>query len=87
MSGDRLIVNANASYNASVKVEVLNKNGEPMDGFSEADCDVISGDSVKHTVKWNGNADISSLKDKPIRIKFYLNQSKIYSFTFLQHDT
>ena len=87
MSGDRLIVNANASYNASVKVEILNKNGEPMDGFSKADCDVISGDSVKHTVKWNGNANIGSLKDKPIKIKFYLNQSKIYSFTFLQHDT
>jgi hypothetical protein len=87
MSGDRLIVNANASYNASVKVEILNKNGEPMDGFSKADCDVISGDSVKHTVKWNGNANIGSLKDKPIKIKFYLNQSKIYSFTFLPHDT
>ena len=82
MDGDRLIVNANASHDASVKAEIIGENGEPIDGFSKADCNVISGNNIKHIVTWNGNADVSSLKNKPIKIKFYLNRSKLYAFTF-----
>lgn len=83
MEGDRLIINANAEYDASIIVEILDENSKPITGFSKDDCDIISENSVRHIVTWNGNANVSALKNKPIKIKFYLNRSKIYSFTFL----
>ena len=81
MSGDCLIVNANATY-ASIKVEILGADGKPIPGFSKDDADPITGDSVRHTVTWNGSPDVKSLKGKPIALKFYLDRCKLYSFMF-----
>jgi hypothetical protein len=81
MSGDRLIVNANASL-GSVKVEILDAAGKPLEGFSKEDADSIQGDSVRHTARWKGRADVSSLKGKPITLRFHIDRSKLYSFAF-----
>ena len=42
----------------------------------------MAGDSVFLFVTWKGNADVSSLKGKPIALKFYMNGSRLYSFRF-----
>jgi hypothetical protein len=82
MSGDRLIVNANASE-GSVRVEILDAGGKPIPGFTKDDADPIRGDSVRHAAAWKGRADVSSLKGKPITLRFHIDRSKVYSFVFL----
>ena len=79
--GDRLVVNADAS-DGVVKVEILDLDGNVIDGFSQADCDVINGDRVRHTVTWSGRDDVGGLKGKVILLKFYLTNSQLYSFVF-----
>ncbi len=81
MDGDKLVVNADAS-GGTLKVEVLNAFGNVIGGFSQADCDVISSDNVRHTVTWSGSDDVSSLKGRTILLKFYLDNCKLYSFVF-----
>ena len=85
MSGDRLIINANTKLGVAVgaiQVEILGADGQPVRGFSKQDADLMAGDSVFLFVTWKGNADVSSLKGKPIALKFYMNGSRLYSFRF-----
>ncbi len=81
MDGNKLVVNADAS-GGSIRVEVLDTDGKPIDGFSKADADIITGDSIRHEVKWRGEYDLSKLKGKAIALKFYMERCKLYSFVF-----
>jgi len=50
-------------------------------------CQTFTGDAIRHTVTWDGNADLSELADlsemtgKPVRLRFYLRSAKLFSFT------
>ncbi len=79
--GNRLNINAQAKE-GSVMVEILKENGRTVKGFDLSDCDKFSGDSVRHTVTWKGNADVSSLQGMPVKLRFYLKKAKLYSFHF-----
>jgi len=81
MSGDRLIVNADASL-GHIRVEVVDAEGEPIEGFGKDDAHPITGDSVRHEVRWKGRTDVRSLMSKPIALRFVIDRSKVYSFQF-----
>ena len=49
-------------------------------GFSYEDCDPISSDRTDCAVTWKGNPDLSSLKGKPVYLRFELRNMGIYSF-------
>ncbi|MGE3317387.1 MAG: hypothetical protein AB7O26_19905 [Planctomycetaceae bacterium] len=77
--GDTLVINANAA-GGSLKVEALDADGKPIEGFAAADCDPISSDDVRHVVKWKKNADCHLLQARPIRLRFHLHKAKLYAF-------
>ena len=77
--GDSLIVNANAQ-NGSLAVEALGADGKVIDGFGRADCVAMKTDSVRHVVQWKGHTDCHLLQARPIRLRFYLERAKLYSF-------
>ncbi len=82
--GDTLKLNAQA-YGGYVKVEVLDPQFKPYEGFSVDDCDPVYSDDSKqiwHTVRWKGNTDVRALWDKPVRIVFHLHQASLYAFQF-----
>lgn len=70
----------NAKINGELRVEILDKKGNVMKGFSKSDCKALTGDSTKKKVEWNGNASLSSLKGKAIKVKFYLTDADLYAF-------
>ena len=81
-AGDKLVINAEAQ-DGWIGVEILGRSGQrPVPGFSLADCERFSGDSVRHTVKWRGNSDLSRLQGRPVRLRFHLQNAKLYSFVF-----
>jgi hypothetical protein len=47
-----------------------------------ADCPEIFGDSVVRNVEWNGEADLSALSGKPVRVLFELHDADLFSFQF-----
>jgi len=81
MSGDQLVLNADASLGA-VRVELLDESGNVWPGYGRDDADPITTDAIRHTVSWRGNSDLSGFKQKPLKLRFYLDRSKLYSFTF-----
>ncbi|MGM0532746.1 MAG: hypothetical protein ACQER7_15465, partial [Bacteroidota bacterium] len=81
-SGDQLEINFSTSAAGSLRVELQDENGEPIPGFTLDDCPAIYGDSIKRTVEWNSNADLSKLAGKPVRMRIVLKDADIYSFRF-----
>ena len=80
--GAYFFVNADVrGKKSTLAVELLDEAGQPIPGFTKKDCIVMKrADSTKQLVTWKGHEDLSSLKGKTIRAKFYLKGGDLYAF-------
>ena len=93
VSGKRLKVNAQTIRDGSLQVELLEgkfipgREGplpedfvieeKPIPGFSRADCMPFKGDSEGAFIQWKGGDRVPV---EQVRARFYLNQTRLYSF-------
>jgi hypothetical protein len=80
--GNRLVINFATSAAGSLRVQIEDAEGRPLDGFALSDCPEIYGDDIEHTVRWQGGADLASLAGKPIRLRIALHDADLYAFGF-----
>ena len=78
-SGKHLFVNLDAPR-GRLYAEACDLEGKPIEGFTRDNCIPISANSTKQLVSWKDGDSVESLVEKPIRLKFYMNNAKIYSF-------
>ena len=79
--GESLQVNADAG-NGKLRVEVLDRSGEPVDGLSAAECHPITTDGLRHGIRWGTASLLKSLQGNTIRLRFHLTgKTKLFSFT------
>jgi hypothetical protein len=78
--GDKLLLNIKAT--GSAKAAITDKNGKEIKGFGLADCDVIKADSTEKVVTWKGKSSVKSLACKSVRLKFEMQEAKLYAFEF-----
>ena len=80
--GAYFFVNADVrGKKSTLAVELLDEAGQPIPGFTKKGCIVMKrADSTKQLVTWKGHEDLSSLKGKTIRAKFYLKGGDLYAF-------
>ena len=78
-SGRRLLVNAKADF-GRLLAEVLSAQGEALAGFSFADCRPLQADRLDQTVTWTDHATLDALKDQTIRLRFRLENARLYSY-------
>jgi len=81
-TGNKLELNYSTSAAGSIRVELLDVSGTPLDGYSLDDCDGLIGDEISGYVSWKGSTDLSKISGKPVRIRFMMNDADIYSFRF-----
>jgi hypothetical protein len=81
-AGDRLSINFATSAAGSLKVEIQDAVGQPIDGFRLEDCRPIFGDQLDRTVTWTGEAKLSELAGRPVRLRVVLQDADLYSFQF-----
>ncbi|MDP6060698.1 MAG: hypothetical protein QGH33_17465, partial [Pirellulaceae bacterium] len=86
-AGTQLELNFSTSAAGSVRVEVQDTDGKPINGFSAANCPQLFGDSIARRVKWNSDADLSSLAGTPVRLLFELHDADLYSFQFVKSES
>ncbi len=75
--GRYLFVNAESE---ELYVEILDQNGNIINGFEKENCIVFSGDSCKQNIIWRNKTDLSELEGKIIKIKFYQTNGKLFAF-------
>lgn len=81
-TGSKLFLNFATSAAGSLKVELQDADGKALPGFSLADCEELFGDSVDRAVVWKSGANLTTLADQPVRIRFTLNDADLYAFQF-----
>ncbi len=65
----------------TVTVEVLDLDGNPIEGFRRSDCIPLTmADRTDHAVAWRSNRNLNSLAGRPVRLCFYVQGAKLYSF-------
>ncbi|MEQ9461251.1 MAG: hypothetical protein RIG82_09900 [Phycisphaeraceae bacterium] len=73
----RLIVNADASE-GRMAVEVLDRDGNVLPGFSAQDCEVIRSDDLDHQVRWAGGDTIGGAR--AFALRFRMQHAHLFSY-------
>ena len=81
-TGKELVINYATSAAGSVRVEIRDKAGKPIPGFTLRDCPEVFGDEIERAVAWKQGSDLSKLAGKPIRVRFVLKDADLYSIRF-----
>ena len=79
IDGDRLIINFSTSAAGSIRVEIQDKEGVPIEGYRLEDSMEIYGDEIERVVSWKGGTHISRLAGKPVRLRFVMKDADLYS--------
>jgi hypothetical protein len=80
LEGDKLLVNVDAN-GGEASVEVLDEAGQPLAGFSGDEVvPVTKRDELRWQLQWKKHTDLSTLRNKVVRLKFRLRDAKLYSF-------
>ena len=65
----------------AVRLEVLNKAGYVMDGFTKDDAVPLHGDSLQHTPKWRSRT-LQDLPDGSYQLRLHLQDARLFAVTF-----
>ncbi len=82
-SGQELVLNYATSAGGSVRVEIQEDGGRPLPGFALADCRGLVGDAIDQVVFWAGGADVSSLANRVVRLRFVMSEADLYALRFV----
>ncbi len=80
--GTKLVINYATSAVGSVRVELQDVAGHPLDGFALNDSIELFGDEIAEECKWKDSGDLSSLAGQPVRLRFVLKDADVYSYRF-----
>lgn len=81
-AGEALSLNLDTLGTGTAKVAILGENGEAIEGYATADCEVIQGDDVDREIRWRSGASLAALAGKPVRVRVEMRGTKLYALQF-----
>ena len=85
--GGNLALNAETSGAGSIRVEVQEADGTPIEGYTLEECPPIFCDTLRHIVRWEyEGGDLRALEGRPVRLRFVLTDADLYSFQFVRYE-
>jgi hypothetical protein len=81
-AGTHLELNVDTGALGHVRVEITDRDGRPLPGFTAGDCDPIIGNAIARRVTWRGQSDVGALARRPVRLRFAMRSTKLYAFQF-----
>jgi hypothetical protein len=80
--GREMVLNISTSIAGYARVEIQKPDGKPLPGFSLNDCVPVVDNAVERVVSWKKGSDVSRYAGMPVRIRFEMKESDIFSFKF-----
>lgn len=77
--GKHLFVNADVNE-GELRAEVLDLDGKVIEPFSLANCQASKTDKTLQPITWKAAPDLSTLTNRPVKIRFQLTNGKLYAF-------
>lgn len=81
-TGRRLLLNYATGAGGGIRVELQNRFGEPLPGFTLDDAETLFGDRIDGAYRWKSGNDVSSLEGEPIRLRIELADCDLFSYRF-----
>lgn len=81
-AGTNLTLNFETSSAGGIRVEIQDENGKAFPGYTLADCPEMIGDEIDRVVEWKSGTNMSQLAGKPVRLRFSLKDTDLYSLRF-----
>jgi hypothetical protein len=81
-SGTRLMLNMATSAAGSIRVEVQDEQGRPLDGFRLTDATNLVGDQLDRVVSWKGGDSVASLAGVAVRLRFVMQDADLFALQF-----
>ena len=84
-SGRELLLNFRTAPDGWIKAEIvqtIHTPPQPVDahpGFSLAEAEPLSGDSISEAARWQGQTDLSALAGENVGLRFHLYKAKLFS--------
>ncbi|MFN2352752.1 MAG: hypothetical protein ABR497_12490 [Kiritimatiellia bacterium] len=75
-------VNYATSAVGSIRFELCDAEGKPIDDFTMEDSEELFGNEIEHVVTWKGKPALSALAGKPVRLRVKLRDADLYSIRF-----
>ena len=82
-TGDRLQLNLSTGAGGVLQVEILDERGKPISGYALAEADEINGNYIRVLASWQGSSELGSPAGEPVKLRFVMRDTKLYSFQFL----
>lgn len=79
ITGSQLLLNYSTSAVGSIRVEVQDESGQPLEGFQIEQANPLYGDEMDGRITWNSSASLDSLNGIPIRFRFIMQDADLYS--------
>ncbi len=81
-SGDKFYLNFSTSAAGFIKVEILDLDGNKIEGFELENSTEIIGNEIEKEVTWKENPNLKELNGKPVRLRFVMKDADLYSIRF-----
>ncbi len=82
-TGRELVLNVDTSATGMLRCELLEANGQAIQGYALEDCGLIhTANELDRPVKWKGKSDLSALAGEPVRLRFVYRNTDLYAFQF-----
>ncbi|MBN1343711.1 MAG: hypothetical protein JXQ73_13570 [Phycisphaerae bacterium] len=79
LAGAKLFLNLDAPKGQAF-VEILDEQGKPIPGYSQAEAVAVKGNAVRLPVTWRAKQDVKDLVGKVVRLKIGLKDASLYAF-------
>lgn len=81
-TGSRLSLNMSTSAAGSLRVELQDTSGNPIPGYTMAECHEIVGDNLDYVVHWQSTCSVEALKGQPVQLCVQISDANLYSLIF-----
>ena len=81
-TGANLELNFSTSAGGSIRIEIQDAAGTPIPEFSLDNAIPLIGDSIASIYSWKNAPSLATLENKPIRLRFVMQDADIYSLRF-----
>ncbi|MBN1555148.1 MAG: hypothetical protein JXA11_10410 [Phycisphaerae bacterium] len=79
--GDMLFVNADIAEGGYIKAELLDAEGNVLEGYSMAECNAITGDKLAARISWTNRELLVNNTTEGLRLRFEMKDAQLYSFS------
>ena len=81
-AGSHLVINFSTSAAGYIIVELLDNQGNIIQGHSADDCIPLTGNEISRVVDWKQGSDLSALQNTAVKLRFKLKDADLFSLRF-----